>query len=80
MLGALKVIGGRQFWRDLNGLVGEDFLWGSRSSFEVEVYSSVAYLEGKDEWLPSGIRFYVTAGSDDQSQGFPYCRSTPAIA
>jgi hypothetical protein len=69
-LGALKVVGGRQFWGDLNGIIGEDFLWGNRSSFEVEVYSSFAYLDVEREWLPSGIRFYVTAGSDDQSQGF----------
>jgi hypothetical protein len=65
------VVGGRQFWGDLlNGQPEELFVWGSRSSFEVEVYSSIAYIDLEHTWRPAGIRLYVTAGSDDQSQGF----------
>ncbi|HEX7463036.1 MAG TPA: hypothetical protein VF317_12775 [Dermatophilaceae bacterium] len=71
-LGALKVVGGRQNWGEVGGGVDvEDaFLWGSRTPFEVEAYSSIAYLDLERAWLYSNISFYVTAGSDSQSQGF----------
>jgi hypothetical protein len=70
-LGALKVVGGRQNWGEVGGGVDvEDaFLWGSRTPFEVEAYSSISYLDLERAWLYSNISFYVTAGSDSQSQG-----------
>jgi hypothetical protein len=67
-LGALKVVGGRQYYEGLDPS-GEVNPWGDRSPFEIEVYRSLAYSDLARGWLQSSVRLYVVQ-ADSVDAGF----------